>query len=108
VDATGAIVVAAARVVVVRTVEGGASDVVGISGSVVGGGGSAVVDTSGTVVAGAVVADVGGGTHAGVANVAGGVVSTLVVVEGGSDEVVDVDISVVDVLGASVVEVVVS
>ena len=37
------------------------------------------------------------------ANVAGGVVST---VEGGTDEVVDVGVSVVDVLGATVVEVV--
>ena len=36
------------------------------------------------------------------------VLSSVVVVEGGTDEVVDVDISVVDVLGASVVEVDVS
>lgn len=52
------------------------------------------------------VAVTGGTTSAGVANVAGGDVST-VVVEGGTDEVVDVvDVDVV-VLGASVVEVVV-
>ena len=36
------------------------------------------------------------------------VLSSVVVVEGGTDEVVDVGVSVVDVLGASVVEVVVS
>jgi hypothetical protein len=74
------IVVAAAKVVDVRTVEGGASDVVGISGSVVGGGGSAVVDTSGTVVEGAVVVDVAGGTHSCVVDVAGGNVLVVVVV----------------------------